>query len=305
LGDMKGIMSLGIALVLVMQASAQGYVAQEEIVSILDAQGIEEVKPVEWEVYHYNDNIKGDKKGYWSEFLTHIEDEKTGSHSGKRRYIVEMANRVSADNFKPGQTLLIPSHFPENYCAYSPYPLQYELAVGMAKLLIVDKFTQTFGAYENGKLVRWGIVSTGKYDETTPPGRYNFNWKAEYRQSSAAPEGELWEMYWMFNFHAAEGIHVHQYALPIAAPASHGCVRMSMADAQWNYKWANGWVRENGKLIRNGTPMMIIHSNPEGRPAHWALEDGKVVSLVKLPLTLEEIPAGTEAQRTVAWNSGW
>lgn len=286
--------------------SAQGYVHQEAITTIVETQGYSDsLEQVDWEVYPYSDNIKGDKKGYWTEFLAHIEDNTAGSHGGKRRFIVEMANRISAENFKPGQTLLVPTSFPDNYCAYSPYPFVYKAAADMPKLLIIDKYTQTFGAYENGKLVRWGIVSTGLHDNATPPGRYNFNWKAEYRQSSAAPEGELWEMYWMFNFHAAEGIHVHQYALPIGAAASHGCVRMSIDDAKWNFKWANGWVKENGRIVRNGTPLMIIRQNPEGRPAHWAVEDGKVKSLVQLPETLDELPAGTPAQRMVAWNSGW
>lgn len=285
----------------------QGYVAQNEITSIVETQtgDINDIQPVKWEIYDYRDHIEGNNKGYWSEFTEYIES-KRGEHAGKRRYIIEMANRISADNFKPGQKLLIPTTFAEDYRAYSPYPFEYEAAAELPKLLVVDKYTQTFGAYEYGKLIRWGIVSTGLHNETTPPGRYNFNWKAEYRQSTAAPAGEIWELYWMFNFHAAEGIHVHQYALPIAAAASHGCVRFSVADAQWNYKWANGWVRENGRLVRNGTPLIIINQNPEGRPAHWQVNyNGEIESLVNLPDDIMRIPAGTDAQKLVAWNSGW
>lgn len=148
----------------------------------------------------------------------------------------------------------------------------------MSKLFIIDKYTQTFGAYEYGKLVHWGLVSTGRTDDLTPNGKYNFTWKAEYRQSTAAPPGEVWEMYWMFNFIPDAGIHVHQYALPIAAAASHGCVRLSLGDAQWNYNWADG----GGK--NKGTPVWVINHNPVDRPAHWEISyDGSVKSLVRLP----------------------
>src|SRR5690606_35867985 len=105
----------------------------------------------------------------------------------------------TGDKLKPGARLFLPTHFPPDYRAYSPYPFEYAAATGIPKLFIIDKFTQTFGAYEYGNLVRWGLVSTGRTDDLTPNGKFKFTWKAEYRQSSAAPPGEVWEMYWMFN----------------------------------------------------------------------------------------------------------
>lgn len=288
-------------------AAAQGFVDQEAIVPIVETQigSASNVEKVKWLAYQYGDNIPNNKKGAWTEFLDHI-DSLPGYHSGQRRYIVEMANRVSGENMKSGRVLVLPSEFPQDYRAYSPYPTNYKAADSMSKLLVIDKYTQTFGAYEHGSLVRWGLVSTGKEDDLTPPGRYNFNWKAEYRQSSAAPPGEVWEMYWMFNIDANVGLHVHQYALPISMPASHGCIRMSEADAKWNFEWANGWQKgEVGSLKRNGTPVMVINHNPVDRAAHWEVIGDDVVSLVRLPDDPNDIPSATYAQKKAKWDSGW
>ena len=109
----------------------------------------------------------------------------------------------------------------------------------------------------------------------------------------------------MFNFHAKEGLHVHQYALPISVPASHGCVRMSIADAMWNFEWANGWVQPAGQLARNGTPLIIINQNPPHRAANWQMTEAGITSLVTLPNDPDDIPAGTYAQRVTSWASDW
>ena len=267
---------------------AQGYVDQEKTQPLSNSQNgpVSEVHKVSWEVYDYKAFKKGDKKGPWTRLVAHL-DSLPGGQQGLRREIIELANRVTGDKLKPGRKLLIPDSFPEDYRAYSPYPLRYEAAASIPKLFIIDKYTQTFGAYEQGELVRWGLVSTGTSDNLTPNGKFNFTWKAEYRQSSAAPPGEVWEMYYMFNFEPKAGIHVHQYALPIATPASHGCVRLSLADALWNYHWAEG-TRGKSK----GTPVWVINHNPPGRSAHWHFdEQGNVRSLVRLPDNHEDVYA--------------
>lgn len=277
---------------------AQGYVDQQAIYPLVESQkgSIDNVEKVNWQLRVYD--------GKWDKLLAYA-DSLPGEMKGTRRYVIELANRVTGDNMKKGRELFIPSSFPADYRAYSPYPFVYEIAANMPKLFIIDKFTQTFGAYEFGKLVHWGLISSGRKNDLTPVGRYNFNWKSPYRKSTAAPPGEVWEMYWLFNFHAKFGIHVHQYSLPIGAAVSHGCVRTSEPDAIWNYGWANGWVKDKkGKLIKNGTPVMVINSNPKGRPAQWDNENGEVVSQVVLPARFEDVRLGTIAQKMAAWDSG-
>ena len=270
-----------------LHSAAQGYVDQIKTQALSDSQQgpVSEVEKVSWAVYDYAPYKKGDKKGPWSQLIQHL-DSLPGGQQGMRREIVELANRVTGDKLKPGRKLLVPTDFADDYRAYSPYPFQYAKASSLPKLFIIDKYTQTFGAYEYGSLVRWGLVSTGHDDDLTPNGKFRFTWKAEYRKSTAAPPGEVWELYWMYNFEPKSGIHVHQYALPIAGPASHGCVRVSLADAMWNYHWAEGTAE--GK---EGTPVWVINHNPVGRAAHWyLLDDGSVRSLVRLPESGEEGP---------------
>ncbi|RYY20670.1 MAG: murein L,D-transpeptidase [Chitinophagaceae bacterium] len=259
--------------------NAQGYLDQDKVAPILNSQSASgRAEPVSWKVYDYTASPKGEKSGPWTRLKKHL-DSLPGGMNGYRLDIVEMANRVTSDKLKTGRKLMVPESFSSDYRSYAPYPVYYAAAAGLSKLFIIDKYTQTFGAYENGNLVRWGLVSTGRTDNLTPNGKFNFGWRAEYRESSAAPPGEVWEMRYLVNFEPKEGIHVHQYSLPISTPASHGCVRVSMADAMWNYKWADG---TNGK--QKGTPVWVINHNPAGRAAHWTIDpDGKVKSLVRLP----------------------
>jgi len=277
-----------ILLFAVVTAKGQGYVDQEKTAILSDGQSTPAnlLTKVGWKVYEYGTPNKSEKRGPWTRLMNHL-DSLPGVQQDLRREIVELANRVTGDKLKTGRKLIVPVSFPEDYKAYSPYPFEYEAARTLAKLFIIDKYTQTFGAYENGQLVRWGLVSTGSKDELTPNGKFNFTWKAEYRESSAAPPGEVWEMRYMFNFEPKEGIHVHQYALPIASPASHGCVRVSIADAMWNYHWADG--SDSGT---NGTPVWVINHSPVGLAAHWHISyNGEIRSLVRLPDDVAEAVA--------------
>lgn len=305
---MKYLLLLIVALYSAGNIGAQGYLDQEKTYDLVNAQtaDIRNINKVDWHIYEYKDHVKGDTSGNWGEFLSHI-DSLPGYHREMKRYIVEISNRTTGDNFKNGMLLLIPDSFPMDFKAYSPYPFLYLSAEPIPKLFIIDKFTQTFGAYEYGKLVRWGLISSGKENDLTPTGRYNFNWKDEQRFSNAAPPGEVWEMFYVFNFQSKWGVHVHQYALPIGRAASHGCVRMSLADAIWNYYWANEWQHEKGKLVRNGTPVIVLHSNPIGKATHWQVKDSKVTSLVELPVNMTDIPEGiySSISERVPWLSGW
>ncbi len=279
-------------------AMAQGYVDQKATTPLSASQqgDINNVAKANWHLYTYT-HLKN---------LEQYIDSLPGERTDLRRYIIELANRITFDNIAKGRLLFIPGQFDKDYRAYSPYPFIYPIAASLPKLFIIDKYTQTFGAYEYGKLVHWGLVSTGRKNNLTPAGRYNFNWKTYYRKSTAAPPGEVWEMYWVFDFHAKFGIHVHQYSLPIGIAASHGCVRTAEADAIWNYNWANGWVQnKKGGLVRNGTPVMVINNNPNGRPAQWKIENNEIISQVHLPVSFDDVRLGTAAQVQVPWQSGW
>lgn len=272
--------ALILSLVIPDAASAQGYVDQAAVTTLLNSQGSDvAVQTAGWHQYRIPSAHKTSKaieKG----LRAHL-DSLPGGAVGQRMKIVELTNRVRAGYFAQRHVLLVPDEFSDDFRAYTPYPLRYTGADSLAKLFIVDKSTQTFAAYDRGALVRWGLVSTGSSDDLTPGGRYTFNWQQEFRLSTDAPEGETWEMRWVWNFHGPKGIHVHQYAVPIAQAASHGCVRLTEADAKWNYDWAE-----------KGTTVLVLGVSPVGLVSHWTVQGRDVISLVYLPADPMEVPLG-------------
>lgn len=232
-------------------------------------------------------------------------DSKVGQQRAK---LVELLNRVLLSEVRIGDTLVLPrgaASFDLDFRAYSPFPRRYPGAKAFDKLFVIDKSVQAFAAYEHGDLVRWGAVNTGAPGHTTPAGRYNFNWKEEYRVSSLSPKDEPWEMYWVFNFHETRGIHVHQYAFPAGGPTSHGCVRLIDADAKWIYNWADAWEREGGetgadgggRLIEPGTTVLVLGEDPGGRPKLFVLgDDAPSLKKVELPADPYDVPPGTPQQ---------
>lgn len=225
----------------------------------------------------------------------------------KRAQLVELLNRRTLANMELGDTLVVPTEFGLDFRAYSPFPRYYPGARDLDKIFIIHKGVQAFAAYHHGKLERWGVVNTGDPEQTpTPNGRFNFNWKEEYRISSMSPPDEDWEMYWVFNFHNARGIHIHQYSMPTGGPMSHGCVRLIDADAKWIYHWADAWKTtangtgigsSQGRLLEPGTMVLVLGDEPEGRPTPFVYKKRyPVLRRIDLPTEPYEVPAGTPQQ---------
>jgi hypothetical protein len=207
-----------------------------------------------------------------------------------------------------GDTLVLPDHYDLDFRAYAPFPRHWAGGATFDKLFVIHKGVQAWAAYENGRLARWGLVSTGKDESETPNGRYNFNWRELHRVSTLSPPGQSWDMRWVFNFYDERGIHVHQYyALPTDGAASHGCVRLMTADAQWIYDWADGWVTVNGtadaglasrgRILRQGTTVLVLGEQPDGAPRRFAhTPEGPQLVRVELPADPYSVRAGSPQQ---------
>jgi hypothetical protein len=126
---------------------------------------------------------------------------------------------------------------------------------------------QVFGAYEFGRLVRWGPVSTGRRSNPTSAGRFALNWRSPGRASTVDPD---WFMRWYFNFGNREGLAFHAYPLP-GYPASHGCIRLLERDAQWLFEWGHTWLLDPSgtQVLMPGTPVVIIGRYDFDAPAPW------------------------------------
>ncbi|HEX7705284.1 MAG TPA: L,D-transpeptidase [Thermoanaerobaculia bacterium] len=181
--------------------------------------------------------------------------------------ILEKLNRADLRHLPRLSSLIVPDRWDAGELEYSPLPQTIEQLIGMPKALVVDQPHQIFGAYENGQLVRWGPVSSGRRQHPTPSGAFHLNWRSPGRHSTENPE---WYLKWYFNFHNQRGLALHQYALP-GLPASHACVRLLERDAQWIYNWGDGWTldRRQQSVIETGTPIRVIGSYDFGASPPW------------------------------------
>jgi len=119
-----------------------------------------------------------------------------------------------------------------------------------SKRIVVDLSKQEAYAYEDGRLVFSGWVSTGRPGRRTPPGHYRVLEKARYHVSSKYPEphgGAV--MNYMLRL-TDYGIAMHLGYVP-NYPASHGCIRMENGFAQKMYSWATV-----------GTPVLVRGTPP-------------------------------------------
>jgi hypothetical protein len=185
--------------------------------------------------------------------------------------ILEMVNRRDRLHFPrvdpPAPGLLVPITWSDDPLTYSPFPRTWPGAESYPKAIVVHQAMQAFGAYENGQLVRWGPVSTGRKETPTPEGAFNLTWRARSRRST---DNEDWLLEWYFNFVNARGVSFHLFDLP-GYPASHACVRMLLRDAQWLYGWGEQWSLDDSRRVvtKPGTPVLILGTYPFGAPPAW------------------------------------
>ncbi len=175
-------------------------------------------------------------------------------------------NRIDRRHIRVGESLIIPKAGTDMLSAV-PLPKQLASATSIPKLVVVSRRVQAFGAYESGKLVRWGPTSTGKKSTPTPAGLYHANWKARTRRSSV---NQNWILPWCFNLDDVAGISFHQFDLP-GYPASHGCVRLLEEDAKWIYEWVDQWTlsKTDNSILAFGTPVVIFGDYSYGEKPAW------------------------------------
>ena len=214
--------------------------------------------------------------------------------------ILEMLNRRDRAHLTrpdpPVPGLIVPTTWSDDPLDYSPFPREWPGATALAKAILVDQPFQAFAAYENGRLVRWGPVSTGRKETPTPDGTFALTWRARSRRST---DNEDWLLEWYFNFVNERGVSFHLFDLP-GYPASHACVRMLLRDAQWLYAWGEQWTLEPGgrTVATPGTTVVILGTYPFGTPPAWlsldALASPRALP-AELVLTTGRAPAPASA----------
>lgn len=185
--------------------------------------------------------------------------------------VLEKINRRDLEHLARLTEIIAPDTWPEDELAYSPLPADWPWAVSMPKALVVHQPAQVFGAYEYGRLVRWGPVSTGRKDTPTPAGSFNLTWKSKSRRST---DNDAWLLKWYFNFINSRGVSFHEFDLPGAA-ASHACVRLLTRDAMWIYDWGEQWVLSpDGRTVVKPGTAVVVHGEVDFKnPTPWTLPE--------------------------------
>ncbi len=188
-------------------------------------------------------------------------------YSEAQQKVIYALNRIELRRVRAGKNLVVPDTLFDDIFNYAPFPKNLELLRDIPKTVLISQRVQGIALYENGKLIKWGPVSSGKKSTPTPNGLHYGNYKAREKVSTV---DDAWILPFYFNFMNFEGVGVHQYELP-GYPASHACVRLDMADAKYIYDWAQQWeLTSNGKYIhKNGTPFMVYGEYDYNSPAPW------------------------------------
>ncbi len=217
----------------------------------------------------------------------HLEPISGGIPALEKRYslsqllLLEKLNRRDLVHLVRLKEMVAPDQWYYNELIYSPMPDSYAWAVPYPKIIIVEQQNQLFGAYELGRLVRWGPVSTGRKTSPTPNGFYNLKWKARIHYST---DNQEWCMPWYFNFINFRGLGFHQYEMP-GYPASHSCVRLLEEDAEWLYDWGDQWELDakRDSILQKGTPVIVPGKYDHDAAALWR-NLSNLESAIALPL---------------------
>jgi hypothetical protein len=185
---------------------------------------------------------------------------------GERKFALFLkVNRIDLQHARNCDTLAVPDTALDTL-DLAPLPSQLPVAAGTLKAILVSLRVQAFGAYENGRLVRWGPVSTGKKATPTPAGLYHTNWKSKKRYSTV---DDSWLLKWCVNIEVREGVSLHEYELP-GRPASHSCVRLAADDAEWVYNWVDQWqLGDKHTILVPGTPVLVFGDYAWKERAPW------------------------------------
>ncbi len=194
-------------------------------------------------------------------------DDLSATFSTEELGLLEKLNRTDAERLPRHEYLVVPSDWDGEELDYSPLPEELPELADDPRTLVVHLPMQVFGAYERGRLVRWGPVSSGRSEHPTPTGLHHLTWRSRGRHSTVNPE---WYLEWYFNFHNERGISFHQYELP-GEPASHACLRLLERDARWIYEWGEGWVLDDRgwEVLEHGTPVWIVGEYDYDSPPPW------------------------------------
>lgn len=142
-------------------------------------------------------------------------------------------NKLSDPNMiYPGDVLVLKENLVADPAQSIPTP---DISVG--KEIIVVIHSQKTYAFEDGKLLKTFVVSTGIARYPTVIGHYDIYIKLRYTNMTG-PGYNLPNVPYTMYFYQGYGLHGTYWHHNFGTPMSHGCVNLETGDAEWLYNWA-------------------------------------------------------------------
>jgi LysM repeat protein len=153
--------------------------------------------------------------------------------------IAQVNNIYDADHVEVGQELTIPGGSVLSKADYSfiSAPAAPPARIGHGKEIIVDLSDERTYAYEDGKLVRNVLSSTGLADSPTVKGSFSVQRKY-ISQTMTGPGYYLPGVPYIMYFYAGYALHGTYWHNNFGHPMSHGCVNLPTSEAEWFYNWS-------------------------------------------------------------------
>lgn len=153
-----------------------------------------------------------------------------------------------------------------------------------ARWVHVDLNEQALTAYEGDRLVFATLVSTGKKGHETPEGIFKVWLKTVHHRmtGSESTPYEVDEVPFTQFFRRGVALHGAFWHDAFGAAVSHGCVNLSLADAEWLFQWAPPELPQGWHAIVPGpTRMEALYVVVErSRPvARWPVPSSEPVTL--------------------------
>lgn len=119
-----------------------------------------------------------------------------------------------------------------------PYTPPQTTGNGGAHWIDVDLSQQRVFAYEGDTLVNSFVVSTGTWQTPTVTGKFKV-WIKVRSQAMSGPGYYLPDVPYVMYFYKDYGLHGTYWHNNFGTPMSHGCVNLTIPDAEWLYNFAS------------------------------------------------------------------
>src|SRR5262249_35247755 len=146
-------------------------------------------------------------------------------------------NLANPNLIYPGMILKIPASSPASPGSASVPPTIPDAPSSSGKVILVSIRQQRLYVYENGKMLRTTLVSTGRPGRSTVLGTYKIYVKY-LKQTMSGPGYYLPGVPYVMYFFQGYGLHGTYWHNNFGHVMSSGCVNMPTPEAQWLYNFA-------------------------------------------------------------------